>query len=117
MKKLEQSTCGYSSHDRCVHDASVSTLNDDVLIMKTIREITSRGNNAEVKAEDCGCMTMTFGSFCCLQRKSTNDSCSSQRRKDGCQRFYWQNAQNNDLLLNYMTKFSRAYLRTKLYLI
>ena len=54
MKKLEQSTCGYSSHDRCVHDASVSTLNDDVLIMKTIREITSRGNNAEVKRRSTG---------------------------------------------------------------
>lgn len=54
MKKLEQSTCGYSSHDRCVYDASVSTLNDDVLIMKTIREITSRGNNAEVKRRSNG---------------------------------------------------------------
>jgi hypothetical protein len=42
---------------------------------------------------------------------------ASVRRKDGCQRFYWQNAQNNDLFLNHMTKFSRAYLRTGLYLI
>ena len=24
---------------------------------------------------------------------------ASVRRKDGCQRFYWQNAQNNDLFL------------------
>ena len=37
---------------------------------------------------------------------------ASVRRKDG-----WQNAQNNDLFLNHMTKFSRAYLRTGLYLI
>jgi len=29
---------------------------------------------------------------------------ASVRRKDGCQRFYWQNAQNNDLFLNHMTK-------------
>lgn len=54
MKILEQSTVGYSSHDRRVHDASASTLNDDVLIMKTIREITSRGNNAEVKRRSNG---------------------------------------------------------------
>lgn len=54
MKELEQSTYGYSSHDRRGHDVSGSTLNDDVLIMKTIREITSRGNNAEVRQRSNG---------------------------------------------------------------
>ncbi len=54
MKKLEQSTCDYSSHNRLAHDVSASTLNDDVLIMKTIREITSRGNNAEVRQRSNG---------------------------------------------------------------
>ena len=54
MKILEQSTVGYSSHDRRVRDASASTLNDDVLIMKTIREITGRSNNAEVKRRSDG---------------------------------------------------------------
>jgi len=29
-------------------------MNDDVFIMKTIREITSRGNNAEVKRRSDG---------------------------------------------------------------
>ena len=54
MKEWEQSTCGCSSHNRRVHDVSASTLDDDVLIMKTIREITSRGNNAEVKRRSNG---------------------------------------------------------------
>lgn len=54
MKEFEQSTCGYYSHNRRVHDLSASTLDDDVLIMKTIREITSRGNNAEVKRRSNG---------------------------------------------------------------
>lgn len=54
MKELEQSTCGYSSHNSRVHDVSASTMNDDVFIMKTIREITSRGNNAEVKRRSDG---------------------------------------------------------------
>ena len=54
MKELEQSRCGYSSHNSRVHDGSASTMNDDVFIMKTIREITSRGNNAEVKRRSDG---------------------------------------------------------------
>ena len=54
MKELEQSRCGYSSHNSRVHDVSASTVNDDVFIMKTIREITSRGNNAEVKRRSDG---------------------------------------------------------------
>lgn len=54
MKEFEQSTCSYSSRNRCVHDVSGSTLNDDELIMKTIREITNRGNNAEVKRRSNG---------------------------------------------------------------
>lgn len=49
MKELEQSRCGYSSHNSRVHEVSASTMNDDAFIMKTIREITSRGNNAEVR--------------------------------------------------------------------
>lgn len=54
MKKIEQSTCGYSAHNRRVQDVSESKLNDDAFIMKTIREITSRGNNAEVKQHSNG---------------------------------------------------------------
>lgn len=54
MKELEQSRCGYSSHNSCVHGVSASTMNDDAFIMKTIREITSRGNNAEVKRRSDG---------------------------------------------------------------
>ena len=54
MKELEQSRCGYSSHNSRVHDVSASTMNDDVFIMKTIRETTSRGNNAEVKRRSDG---------------------------------------------------------------
>lgn len=54
MKELEQSTCSYSQHNRYVQDVSTGTLNDDVLIMKTIREITSRGNNAEVRQRSNG---------------------------------------------------------------
>ena len=37
-----------------VHGVSASTMNDDAFIMKTIREITSRGNNAEVKRRSDG---------------------------------------------------------------
>ena len=54
MKKHEQSTYGYSSHNSGVHEVSASALNDDAFIMKTIREITSRGNNAEVRQRSNG---------------------------------------------------------------
>ena len=54
MKELEQSRCGYSSHNSRGHGVSASTMNDDAFIMKTIREITSRGNNAEVKRRSDG---------------------------------------------------------------
>lgn len=54
MKELEQSRCGYSLHNSRVHDVSASTMNDDAFIMKTIREITSRGNNAEVRQRSNG---------------------------------------------------------------
>lgn len=54
MKKLEQSTYGYSSHNSRVNDVSTSAVNDDAFIMKTIREITSRGNNAEVRQRSNG---------------------------------------------------------------
>lgn len=36
------------------NSVSASTADDDVLIMKSIREITSRGNNAEVKRRSDG---------------------------------------------------------------
>lgn len=34
MKELEQSRCGYSSHNSRVHEVSASTMNDDAFIMK-----------------------------------------------------------------------------------
>ena len=54
MEKLKQSTHGYSAHNSRVNDVSVGALNDDAFIMKTIREITSRGNNAEVRQRSNG---------------------------------------------------------------
>lgn len=48
MKEFEQSARCHSSQNKCVCDISAGALNDDVLIMKSIREITSWGNNAEV---------------------------------------------------------------------
>ena len=58
MKDLEQRTCGYSSHNGYMNNISASAMNDDVLIMKTIREITSRGNNAEVRQRSNGKLTV-----------------------------------------------------------
>lgn len=54
MKVLEQNTGRHSLHNGYVNDTSTSAMNDDALIMKTIREITSRGNNAEVRRRSNG---------------------------------------------------------------
>ena len=54
MKVLEQNTGRHSLHNGYVNDKSTSAMNDDALIMKTIREITSRGNNAEVRRRSNG---------------------------------------------------------------
>lgn len=54
MKVLEQNTGRHSLHNGYVNDTSTSAINDDALIMKTIREITSRGNNAEVRRRSNG---------------------------------------------------------------
>ena len=54
MKVLEQNTGRHSLHNGHVNDTSTSAMNDDALIMKTIREITSRGNNAEVRRRSKG---------------------------------------------------------------
>lgn len=54
MKEFEQSARCHSSQNRGKRDISAGVLNDDVLIMKSIREITSRGNNAEVKRRSDG---------------------------------------------------------------
>ena len=54
MKVLEQNTDRHSLHNGYVNDTSTSAMNDDALIMKTIREITSRGNNAEVRRRSNG---------------------------------------------------------------
>ncbi|MFR1286970.1 MAG: hypothetical protein ACLSCD_04975 [Subdoligranulum sp.] len=43
MKELEQSRCGYSSHNSRVHEVSASTMNDDAFIIENHTEITSRG--------------------------------------------------------------------------
>lgn len=54
MKDFEQSIRYHSSQNKCKCDISAGVLNDDALIMKSIREITSRGNNAEVKRRSDG---------------------------------------------------------------
>lgn len=54
MKEFEQSARYSSSQNKCKRDISAGMLNDDVLIMRSIREITSRGNNAEVKRRSDG---------------------------------------------------------------
>ena len=54
MKVLDQNTGRHSLHNGYVNDTSTSAMNDDALIMKTIREITSRGNNAEVRRRSNG---------------------------------------------------------------
>lgn len=54
MKVLEQNTGRHSLHNGYVNDTSTSAMNDDALIMKTIREITSRGNNAEARRRSNG---------------------------------------------------------------
>lgn len=54
MKVLEQNTGRHSLHNGYVNDTSTRAMNDDALIMKTIREITSRGNNAEVRRRSNG---------------------------------------------------------------
>ena len=54
MKVLEQNTGRHSLHNGYVNDTSTSAMNDDALIMKTIREITSRGNNDEVRRRSNG---------------------------------------------------------------
>ena len=54
MKVLEQNTGRHSLHNGYVNDTSTSAMNDDALIMKTIREITSRGTNAEVRRRSNG---------------------------------------------------------------
>ena len=58
MKVLEQNTDRHSLHNGYVNDTSTSAMNDDVFIMKTNREITSRGNNAEVKQRSNGKLTV-----------------------------------------------------------
>ena len=40
------------------NNASTNTVDDDVLIMQSIREITNRGNNAEVKRRSDGKLTV-----------------------------------------------------------
>ena len=55
MKNTNQSVCGSSSYDEGIGtQGSFINSVDDVLIMKTIREITSRGNNAEVRQRSNG---------------------------------------------------------------
>lgn len=54
MKEFEQSARYHSSQNECKRNISAGALNDDELIMKSIREITSRGNNAEVKRRSDG---------------------------------------------------------------
>lgn len=56
MKNTNQSVCGSSSYDEGIstQGSFTNSVNDDVLIMKTIREITSRGNNAEVRQRSNG---------------------------------------------------------------
>lgn len=54
MKEFEQSARYHSSQNKGKCDISAGVLNDDVLIMKSIREITGRGNNAEVKRRSDG---------------------------------------------------------------
>ena len=61
MKVLEQNTGRHSLHNGYVNDTSTSAMNDDALIMKTIREITSRGNNAEVRRRSNGKLAVYEG--------------------------------------------------------
>lgn len=56
MKNTNQSVHGSPLYNdgAGTHGRFTNSVNDDVLIMKTIREITSRGNNAEVRQRSNG---------------------------------------------------------------
>jgi len=60
MKNTNRSVCGSSSYNDGIgtQGSFTNSVNDDVLIMKTIREITSRGNNAEVRQRSNGKLTV-----------------------------------------------------------
>ena len=51
--KSKQATFGRQA-EKTYSGVSANTADDDVLIMRSIREITSRGNNAEVKRRSDG---------------------------------------------------------------